>query len=47
MEYVLLVPKSYKWMVVEATLNDENETYDKTDIFIDEGNGGMMWVKIL
>ena len=33
------VPKSYKWMVVEATLNDENETYDKTDIFIDEGNG--------
>tara|TARA_Y100001935_G_scaffold244636_1_gene237282 strand:- start:166 stop:1125 length:960 start_codon:yes stop_codon:yes gene_type:complete len=33
------VPKSYKWMVVEATLNDENETYDKTDTFIDEGNG--------
>ena len=33
------VPKSYKWMVVEATLNDKNETYDKTDTFIDEGNG--------
>ena len=33
------VPKSYKWMVVEATLNDKNETYDKTDTFIDKGNG--------
>ena len=33
------VPKSYKWMVLEATLNDQNETYDKTETFIDVGNG--------
>jgi predicted DCC family thiol-disulfide oxidoreductase YuxK len=33
------VPRSYKWMVLEATLNDENETYDKRETFSDKGNG--------
>ena len=33
------VPKSYKWMVLEATLSDKNETYDKTETFVDIGNG--------
>ena len=33
------VPKSYKWMILEARTGDKNNIYDAGERFIDRGNG--------
>ena len=33
------VPKSYKWMILEASTGDKNNVYDEGERFIDRGNG--------